>query len=420
MLKIPMVLPKFKVFNISSLPTKTAKLNIYFLPYILCREKANSIYERRDFSTMKFSCDKHQLVETVTNVQRAVSVKSTIPSLEGILLKTSEETVTLCGYNLELGMTTVLQSHVEEPGKIVISAKLFGDIVRRLPNDQVTISVDDNNRMTIVSGESTFTITGIPAEEYPDLPTVHDEDAITISQGMLKNMIRQTIFAVAESDAKPIHTGTLFELCPDCFRLVSVDGYRLAVREEKMNCSKNTNFVVPGKTLSELLRLLKDDGDETVTLHIATRHIVFTLDNYTLVSRLLEGEFLDYHSALPKQKTTEITVKVRDFVESVERVSLLITDRLKSPIRCIFENDEIRLFCSTPIGRANDRFPAHIQGQSLEMGFNNRYLLDALRNSECDEVKISLSGAISPMLITPKDSEEFLFLVLPVRLKADY
>lgn len=369
---------------------------------------------------MKFSCEKHELVEAVSNVQRAVSVKSTIPSLEGILIKTKENAITLCGYNLELGMTTVLTSDVEESGKIVVSAKLFGDIVRRLPSDRVSIAVDDSNMMTILSGESNFSIAGIPAEEYPDLPTVHDEDAVTIPQAMLKSMIRQTIFAVAENDAKPIHTGTLFELCDDCFRLVSVDGYRLAVREEKLHCPKETNFVVPGKTLSELLKLLKDDGDETITMHIATRHIVFALGSYTIVSRLLEGEFLDYHSALPKKKTTEIIVNVRQFVNSVERVSLLITDRLKSPIRCEFDNQEIRLFCSTPIGRATDRFPAKIEGQSMEMGFNNRYLLDALRNSECDEVRICLSGAISPMLVMPKEGDSFLFLVLPVRLKADY
>lgn len=369
---------------------------------------------------MKFSCDKHQLVEAVTNVQRAVSAKSTIPSLEGILIRAKECTITLCGYNLELGMTTEILSTVMEKGKIVVSAKLFGDIIRRLPDDHVTITVDDSNMTTIVSGDSTFSIAGIPAEEYPDLPSVYDEEAVTVPQHLLKSMIRQTIFAVAESDAKPIHTGTLFEILPDCIRLVSVDGYRLAVREEKMESGKDTTFVVPGKTLSELLKLLKDDGDETITMHVASRHILFELGSYTIVSRLLEGEFLDYHSALPKNKTTEIIVKVRDFVNSVERVSLLITDRLKSPIRCEFENDEIKLFCSTPIGRANDRFPAKIEGQNLEMGFNNRYLLDALRNSECDEVKISLSGAISPMLITPREGQDFLFLVLPVRLKADY
>lgn len=369
---------------------------------------------------MQFTCDKHQLVEAVSNVQRAVSTKSTIPALEGILLRAKESSILLCGYNLELGMTTVIPCPVTQRGEIVVNAKLFGDIIRRLPSDSVTVTIDESMMMTIVSGDSTFTIAGMPATEYPDLPTVHDENAVTVPQKLLKSMIRQTIFAVAETDAKPIHTGTLFELCPDCLRLVSVDGYRLAVREEKIPCPKETTYVVPGKTLSELLKLLKDEGDDTITMNIATRHIVFEMGNYTVVSRLLEGEFLDYHSALPKTKSTEVIVKVRDFVNSVERVSLLITDRLKSPIRCEFDSDEIRLFCATTIGRANDRFKASITGKNLEMGFNNRYLLDALRNTECDEVKISLSGAISPMLIMPKEGEDFLFLVLPVRLRADY
>ena len=368
---------------------------------------------------MKFSCDRHQLLEAVTNVQRAVSVKSTIPSLEGILLKSLEGSILLCGYNLELGMTTTVECPVEETGSTVVGAKLFGDIIRRLPSDQVSISVDENNTMTILSGESSFTIVCMASEDYPELPTVYDESAVTVPQKLLKSMIRQTIFAVAESDAKPIHTGTLFELCDDCLRLVSVDGYRLAVREEKMTCPKETTFVVPGKTLSELMRLLDDEGDETITMNIATRHIVFEMGDYTVVSRLLEGEFLDYHSALPKTQTTEVIVKVRDFVNSVERVSLLITDRLKSPVRCEFENNEIKLFCTTPLGRATDRLEAVITGQNLEMGFNNRYLLDALRNTECDEVKISLNSAISPMLIMPREGEDCLFLVLPVRLKAN-
>ncbi len=368
---------------------------------------------------MKFSCDKSQLVEAVTNVQRAVSTKSTIPSLEGILIQAKEGAITLCGYNLELGMTTSLDCNVAELGDIVLSAKLFGDIIRRLPDALVTISVDDGNLTTIVSGESTFSIAGISAEEYPDLPVIHDGETITVSQRVLKSMIRQTIFAVAESDAKPIHTGTLFELSGGCFRLVSVDGYRLAVREEKLGGEQELSFVVPGKTLAELRGLLKEDEDETIVMHVATRHIVFELGSYTIISRLLEGEFLDYHSALPKNKTTEVIVKVRDFVDSVERVSLLITDRLKSPIRCEFADGEIKLFCATPIGRANDRLPAAIEGQNLEMGFNNRYLLDALRNTECDEVRICLSGPVSPMLILPRTGEDFLFLVLPVRLRAE-
>ncbi len=367
---------------------------------------------------MRITCNRHDLNDAVLNVQRAVSTKSSVPALEGILLKAAENQITLCGYDLELGMTTQINATVEERGNIVLGARLFGDIVRRLPGDTVTLSVDQKNITTIVSGPAEFSIVGIPAEEYPELPSITEESSIKLASNVLKSMIRQTIFSVAESDAKPIHTGTLFELEKDHIRLVSVDGYRLAMREEIAKCEVETNFVVPGKTLSEVLKLLNDDDSELEIL-IGRRHIMFQIGSYCVISRLLEGEFLDYRAAIPAPSTTELFVSTRAFIDSVERVSLLITDRLKSPVRCRFEENEIKVSCSTAIGRANDQIEAKISGNAVEMGFNNRYLLDALRNSEGDEVRVQLNGALSPMKILPREGDSFLFLVLPVRLKSD-
>ena len=367
---------------------------------------------------MKISCQRQQLNEAVLNIQRAVSTKSSVPALEGILLKTGENEITLCGYDLELGMTTKIEAQVEEPGSIVLSARLFGDIVRRLPADTVYLATDEKKITSIKSGPADFSIVGIPAEEYPELPAITGETSIKIANCILKSMIRQTIFAVAESDAKPIHTGTLFELSKNRIKLISVDGYRLAMREETAACGEETSFVVPGKTLGEVLKLLGDDDTELEIL-IGRRHILFQIGSYCVISRLLEGEFLDYRAAIPSASATEITVSTRAFIDSVERVSLLITDRLKSPVRCIFEDGEIKVSCSTSIGHANDQLSANINGAGVEMGFNNRYLLDALRNTEGDEVKIQLNGALSPMKILPREGESFLFLVLPVRLKSE-
>lgn len=366
---------------------------------------------------MKITCDRQKLNEAVLNIQRAVSTKSSVPALEGILIRADENAVLLCGYDLELGITTVIDAEVAEKGSIVLSARLLGEIVRRLPADSVTVSSDEKQMTTILSGEAEYSIVGIPAQEYPELPSVGSESSLKVPGGILRSMIRQTLFAVAESDAKPIHTGTLFELSKDLLRLVSVDGYRLAIREEPVNCSLENSFVVPGKTLGEVLKLLGDDENE-VELQIGRRHILFSIGSYTVISRLLEGEFLDYRAALPEGSSTEIKVSTQDFISSVERVSLLITDRLKSPVRCVFGENEIRVSCSTAIGRANDRLSASVSGDSLEMGFNNRFLLDALRNTECDEVRVRLSGPLSPMRILPCDGESFLFLVLPVRLKS--
>ncbi len=367
---------------------------------------------------MKFTVNKSDITEAVSNIQRAVSTKTSIPALEGILLSATETGLELCAYDLELGITTVIPAFVMEPGKAVLSAKLFSDIVRRTPAETVTVSVDEKNMATLESGYSRFSIIGIPAEEFPELPKLSDSTQISLPGALLKSMIRQTLFAIAESDAKPIHQGSLFSLENGILDVVSVDGYRLAVRREAVDFSEDLSFVVPGKTLSELLKLIKD-SEEPVEISAGRRHILFKIDNYTVISSLLEGEFLNYKAAIPPESQTEVVLKTREAIDSVERVSLLITDRLKSPIRCLFDNNEVKLNCTTSMGRASDQLDVEMTGQSVEIGFNNRYLLEALRNTECDEVKVQLGGPLSPMKVVPKEGDSFLFLVLPVRLKSE-
>lgn len=367
---------------------------------------------------MKFTVNKSDITEAVSNIQRAVSTKTSIPALEGILLSATETGLELCAYDLELGITTVIPAFVVEPGKAVLSAKLFSDIVRRTPAETVTVSVDEKNMATLESGYSRFSIIGIPAEEFPELPKLSDSTQICLPGALLKSMIRQTLFAIAESDAKPIHQGSLFSLENGILDVVSVDGYRLAVRREPVDFSEDLSFVVPGKTLSELLKLIKD-SEEPVEISAGRRHILFKIDNYTVISSLLEGEFLNYKAAIPPESQTEVVLKTREAIDSVERVSLLITDRLKSPIRCLFDNNEVKLNCTTSMGRASDQLDVEMTGQSVEIGFNNRYLLEALRNTECDEVKVQLGGPLSPMKVVPKEGDSFLFLVLPVRLKSE-
>ena len=367
---------------------------------------------------MKFTVNKSDITEAVGNIQRAVSTKTSIPALEGILLGAGEEGLELCAYDLELGITTVIPAFVVEPGRAVLSAKLFSDIVRRTPAETITITVDEKNMATLESGYSRFSIIGIPAEEFPELPKLTDSTQFSMAGSVLKSMIRQTLFAIAESDAKPIHQGSLFNLENGMMDVVSVDGYRLAVRREPVEFSDSLDFVVPGKTLSEILKLIKET-DDPVEISAGRRHILFKIDNYTVISSLLEGEFLNYKAAIPPESQTEVVLKTREAIDSVERVSLLITDRLKSPVRCLFNENEIKLNCTTSMGRASDQLDVEMTGQSVEIGFNNRYLLEALRNTECDEVKVQLGGPLSPMKVVPKEGDSFLFLVLPVRLKSE-
>ena len=354
---------------------------------------------------MHILCDKQALIDAVGNVQRGVSGKSTLPALEGILLRASGSSLFLAGYDLEMGITTTIEAQVNEPGEIVLTARLFGDIVRRLPGEDVTLSSDDKYNTLIRSGMTEFTIMGISAGEYPELPSVSDGVGLTLPQNLLRSMIRQTLFAVAQTDARPVHTGVQFELEEGVLRLVAVDGTRLAMRKEEVKSGETMQFVVPGKTLSEVLKLLSDE-DTPAALAVGRRHIVLEIGGYAVISRLLDGEFLPYRKAIPQGFTTTIKVGTRSLMDAVERASLVINDRLKSP-----------LVCTTPLGSASDVIGASIEGKEEEMGFNSRFLLDALKNAETDEVRLELNGALSPMKMLPLEGDSFLFLVLPVRLK---
>ena len=365
---------------------------------------------------MKFQCNRQKLNEAVTNVQRAVSTKSTIPALEGILIKAFNNTITLCGYDLEIGITTTIDADVRENGSAVLSAKLFADIIRRMPEDTITIETDEKLIAYISSGKVDYKIIGISDEEYPELPSVNGSDKLNINGGTLKSMISQTIYAVSDKDIKPAHKGSLFEIENGNIKIISVDGYRLAIRTEKIDYDDEKSFIVPGKSLSEVTKLITDE-DKDVQITVGDRHIVFQIDNYSIITRLIEGEFMNYKAALPKTHSTEIKVSTRQFINTIERMSLLLTERLKSPIRCKIEDGLIKTSCNTSLGQAYDEFAAEISGEDIEIGFDNKYLLDALRNSETDEVKIQLSSPLSPIVLMPSEGDSFLFLVLPVRLK---
>lgn len=368
---------------------------------------------------MKFVCGTQKLSEACSNVQRAVSAKASIPSIEGILLKAEAGGITLTGYDLEMGIVTHLDARVEESGSLILNAKILCDILRNLPAENVSIEADERNTCRIFSGDAEFSLIGISAEEYPELPSVTGGFPIVVDGNILKDMVRKTVFAAAENDAKVIHTGVRFEIENDNIRLVAVDGFRLAIRNEAIEYGgEDSVFVVPKKTLHEVMKLIAD-GESSVALNVGKRHIVFELGEYSIISRLLDGEFLNYKSAIPKTAQTEVLVNTRRFINSIERASLIITDRTKSPIRCIFNNDMIRISSTTALGTANDRLEAEIKGDKVEIGFNNRFLLDALKVCDTDEVRVNLCGPVSPIVILPKEGDSFLFLVLPVRLKTE-
>ena len=365
---------------------------------------------------MRITCARQALVDAVNNVQRGVASKSALPALEGILMKASGSSLFLAGYDMELGITTTIEADVAEAGELVLTAKLFAEIIRKLPEEEITIESNDRNNTVIRSGHSEFTIMGFSSADYPELPTINDGAALTMQQSVLKSMIRQTIFAVAQSDTRPIHTGVQFEIADNTLRLVAVDGSRLAMRSEEIKSNESLQFVVPGKTLSEVLKLLSDE-EEPLYVTVGSRHIIMEIGGYSVFSRLLDGEFLPYRKAIPVQTTTTIRVKTREMIDAVDRASLVISDRLKSPLICRFKDDQIFLSCVTALGSVNEMIGVGMEGRPEEMGFNCRFLLDALRNTESDEIMIELNGAQAPMKIVRTTGESFLFLVLPVKLK---
>ena len=364
---------------------------------------------------MKFTCNRHKLSDAVSNVQRAVAPKTVKPILEGILIKAENGTITLTGYNTEMCMQTTMDARIEKEGSSVITAKLFSEIIRKMPEDSITIEVDEKNIVYITSGKSNYKITGMPAEDYPELPVIRSRDIIKMDAQILSSMIRQTIYAISENDAKPAYTGSLFEIEEGNMRIVSVDGIRLAIRTEKIDYDGEKSFIVPGRSLQEVLRLITPDT-ETAEIATAGRHIIFRMGEYSLISKLLETEFISYRSAIPTTHTTELTVNTRKFISTVERMSLLLTDKMKSPIRCYIDENLITTTCNTMYGQGREEIEVEMQGESVEIGFNNRYLLDALKNSDTDEVKIYLSGSVKPMVIKPTEGDSFLFILVPMRL----
>lgn len=364
---------------------------------------------------MKISCLRTDLANAVSNVSRAVSSKAAIPALEGVLIKAYDNSLNISGYNLEIGITTDIDVTIQEEGEIVVSAKLFLDIVRKLPEEIVIIETDERMVTYITCGNVDYQIVGMSSIEYPDLPTFEQTDMITVNAKTLREMIRQTVYAVSDNNAKPIYTGSLFEIEDGLFRIVAIDGYRMAIRSENVDSESKNKFVVPGKTQLEVLKLLGDD-EQNVDIIIGQRHITFKVDNYRVISRLIEGNFIDYKTTIPTDVKTEVIINTRVIINSVERMSLLNNDRIQSPVRCNFDNDEIKLSCASAVGRANDSISVSIMGEKVEIGFNNKYLLDALKNCDTDEIRLALSGPIKPMVIKPVKGDSFLSIVVPMRL----
>ena len=367
---------------------------------------------------MRFTCEKNMLVTGLNIAGRTVAQKSSLSVIEGILCKAGQG-LSLTGYNMETAITYEIDADVSDMGQCILPAKLFGDIIRRLPEGPVTVVVDENYKVSIRAGYASFTISAESAEDYPELPDVGDGREIYIPQNKLKELISGTIFAVSENQGRPIHTGVKFEVTNDAITAVAVDGFRLARRtfHPEEGTGRELNFVVPAAGLKEVEKILTDVEDNAA-FTLGTKHILFQVRNATLVCRLLEGEFLDWRRVVPSNCPIKMVANVGDLASSVERVGLIVSEKYKSPVRCVFGNQELLMRTSTTIGAAEDRCSLAGDGQELEIGFNVRYLAEALRVIPSEEVTLELTNGLSPIVLTPVDEkEDFAYMVLPVRIK---
>ncbi len=367
---------------------------------------------------MRFTCEKNSLVQGLNVASRTVAQKSSLSVIEGILCKAGLG-LCLTGYNMETAISYDIEAEVTDPGECILPAKLFGDIVRRLPEGPVTVVVDETYKVSIRSGFASFSISAECSDDYPELPDVNSGRAVPIPQRELKEMIGGTIFAVAENQGRPIHTGVKFEVTGDTITTVAVDGFRLARRTYHPDepTGREMNFVVPAQGLKEVEKILTDTED-TASFTLGPKHILFQIGPATLVCRLLEGDFLDWRRVVPTNCPVKLIAHVSDLVSSVERVGLIVSEKYKSPVRCKFTNQEVYMRTNTTIGAAEDRCTLAGDGDEMEIGFNVRYLADALRAIPSEEVTLELTNGLSPLVLTPVDEkQDFAYMILPVRIK---
>lgn len=368
---------------------------------------------------MKFRVARAEFLDAVLKMQKTVGSKSSMPVLEGILLSAEQGLLTLSSYNLEMGMKKEIYASCEQEGDIVINARLLAEILRKLRGIDVEIECDDRLVCHIKSGEAVFDIMGMQASDFPEMPSLTDGENLILKGEDFVEMVKGTIFAVSQIEGtRPILTGINISVKDGVLQFVAIDGYRLAIRRKNINIENNTEFIVSGKALNEVVKLI-DENTENIEIKVGKRLILFKIDGYVFISRLLEGEFVNYEKIIPTEYKQCIEIENGEITDSIERVSLLINDTFSTPIRCAFYHDELNISCATSLGRAKEKLNIELEGEDFEIGLNSRYLLDALKACESDKIVIKLNGSNAGVTITPAENEDnkMLYLIMPMRLK---
>ena len=370
---------------------------------------------------MNFVCEKETILKAINSVINGVASKTTMPILEGILIQTNENEVKLTSYDLEIGIEYIMESKVEEQGNTVVNATMFSEIIRKLPNKEIRISINSNNLLEIECEGSLYKLATMNPDEFPELPKINIENSVEIEQTVLKNMIRKTIFAVSTEENRPIFTGCLFEIADGKLNVVAVDGYRLAVKSAKLNDnSNNFSSVIPGKTLNEVNKIMADSFD-TVKIGISRNQALFEMENCKIVTRLLDGEFLKYQNAIPANWETRIKVNKSEIQDCFERIILIsassIEKEKKYPVKISIEVGKVVISCANQTGDAKEEIFPETEGKELEIGFNPRFFLDALKAIDDDEIYMEFGTNRSPCIIKSVEDGDYTYMILPIKMK---
>ena len=371
---------------------------------------------------MEIICEKEKILKAINSVTKAVASKTTMPILEGILIQTNDKEIKFTTYDLEIGIEYIIESDVKEQGATVVNATMFSEIIRKLPDTEIHITLNENNLLVIECEGSLYKLATMNPDEFPELPKIEIENSIELEQNNLKDMIRKTIFAVSTEENKPIFTGCLFEIKNNKLNVVAVDGFRLAWKSKFLQTSANDfSVVIPGRTLNEINKILLDSFDN-VKIGISKNQALFEIENCKIVTRLLDGEFLNYASVIPENWETRIRVDKANIQDCFERISLIsassIEKEKKYPVKVSIEIGKVTISCTNQTGDAKEEIFVETEGQSLEAGFNPKYFLDALRAIDDQEVFIDFGTSISPCIIRPVESNgDYIYMVLPIRMK---
>ena len=367
---------------------------------------------------MRIVCAKNILAENISVVSKAIGSKTTMPILECCLL-TASGGFRLMANDMEMAIETKeIEADILEEGSVALDSRVFFDIVRRLPGSNVEIYSDSKNLTVIKSGKSEFKIMGMNPDEFPALPTVETDKCCKIPSVELKNMIRQTIFSVSQDTSKPILCGELLEIEENCIKMVSADGFRISMRKYDFdNDGISAKVVIPGKSLSEISKILPTDSDSITTLYITDKHILFDLENSTVVSRLLEGEYINYKMMFSKEAETFVNIEKSVLLESIERATLISRDSKKSPVKLKLDDGQIIITSNTEMGASYEEVSAEQDGPGLEIGFNPRYLTEVLKVLEVSRVILGFTTPLSPCVIKTEGSDDHGYLIAPLRLR---